>query len=282
MTAGGRARRGWTLVVLAAGMGRRFGGDKQLAPLGPSGELLSDYTLYDAIEAGADRAVFVVRPDLEPALRAHHHGWGHRIEFRYPVQPRPVGTTDAVLQAGDEAPGWSVVVNADDFYGREAIIAAADWIRMADTRIGPAAGVIAFRLGETWSDRGGVSRALLETDAEGWLTSIVERRDLTPDSGLAPELPVSMNCWVLPPGTKGLLQEETEWFQGQPGGRAGHELPLPESMGRLVKRGRIRVKVVPAGRGWIGITHADDVPRARAALAARVARGEYPDRLLGR
>ena len=269
-------------MVLAAGMGRRFGGDKQLAPLGPSGELLSDYTLHDAIEAGADRAVFVVRPDLESALRAHHQGWGHRIEFRYPVQPRPVGTTDAVLHAGDEVPGWSVVVNADDFYGREAISAAADWIRIGDTRIGPSAAAIAFRLGDTFSGRGEVSRALLETDAEGWLTSIVERRDLTPDSGLAPDLPVSMNCWVLPPGMKGLLQEETEWFRGQSGGPAGQELPLPESMGRLVQRGMLRVKVLPAGRGWIGITHADDVPRARAALAARVAGGEYPEPLLGR
>ena len=273
---------GWTLVVLAAGMGRRFGGDKQLAHLGPSGELLSDYTLYDAIEAGADRAVFVVRPDLRAALEEHHRGWRDRIALSYPVQEHPTGTTDAVLVAGDEVPGWSVVVNADDFYGREAIAAAADWIRMADTRVGPSAGVIAFRLGDTFSDRGGVSRALLETDAEGCLTSIVERRDLTPDSGLAPELPVSMNCWVLPPGIKGLLQEETEWFRGQPGGRAGQELPLPESMGRLVKRGKLRVKVLPAGRGWIGITHADDVPRARAALAARAARGEYPDSLLGR
>ena len=269
-------------MVLAAGMGRRFGGDKQLAPLGPAGELLSDYTLFDAIEAGAERAVFVVRPDLEPALRTHHRRWGHRIALSYPVQERPAGTTDAVLVAGDELSGWSVVVNADDFYGRDAITAAADWIRMADTQVGPSAGVIAFRLGDTFSDRGGVSRALLETDPEGWLTSIVERRDLTPDSGLAPELPVSMNCWVLPPGVNGLLQEETEWFRSQPAGRAGQELPLPESIGRLVHRGRIRVKVLPAGRGWIGITHPDDVPRAREALRMLATQGDYPDPLLGR
>jgi dTDP-glucose pyrophosphorylase len=275
------SQRGWTLLVLAAGMGRRFGGDKQLAPLGPSGELLSDYTLYDAIRAGAGRAVFVVRPDLEAALRAHHRAWQDRIELSYPVQPRPVGTTDAVLVSGDELAGWSVVVNADDFYGRAAIAAAADWIRTADASAGAAAGVIAFRLGDTFSGRGGVSRALLETDGDGWLTSIVERRDLTPDSGLAPELPVSMNCWVLPPGISGLLQEEHEWFRSQPVARAGEELPLPVSIGRLVERGRLRVKVIPAGREWIGVTHADDVPRARAALGELVRRGDYPASLSG-
>jgi dTDP-glucose pyrophosphorylase len=261
-------------------MGRRFGGNKQLAPLGPSGELLSDYTLYDAVHAGAARAIFVIRPDLDIALRTHHRPWTYRADIRYAVQPVPRGTTDALLAARDEAAGSLVVVNADDFYGRAAIRAAAAWAERPDQDEVPAAAVIAWPLGDTLSPRGGVSRAVLEVDAGDWLERVEERRGVTAESGLSPDLPISMNCWVVPQAALELLAEETTRFERQARGTRDRELAIPDAVGQLVGRGKLRVRMLRAGSGWIGVTHAADVPEARAALQSLIDRGEYPSPLI--
>jgi CTP:molybdopterin cytidylyltransferase MocA len=259
-------------VVLAAGMGRRFQGDKQLAPMGPTGELLSDYNLHDALAAGAGRAVFVVRPDLLAALQAHHARW-RGVELRYAVQSRPLGTTDAVLTARPGMEGPLVVVNADDLYGREAFVAAAEAVRRRENA------VVSWRLVDTYSPAGGVSRALLEVDVAGWLTEITEGRDLTAAGPWPPGQPVSMNCWVFTAEALPLLGEDLAAFRAR---TPEAECPLPESVGRLVAAGRLRIRVLPAGRLWLGVTHPEDVPGVQRAIAGLIGEGRYPESLPGR
>lgn len=246
---------GWTLVVLAAGVGRRFGGDKQLVPLGPAGELLSDYSVRDALRHGVTRAVFVIRPELEPEFRAHHTRWAGRIDIRYVHQNEPTGTTPAVLTAQASIEDRCVILNADDYYGPEAIAAAG-------AATGPA--VVSYRLGDTLSASGGVTRAFLETDEPGWLRRITEVRDVTAGGPASSDQPVSMNCWALPLEVFPLLRKDLESFRRSHPAQA--ECALPETIGRLVARGELRVQVVPAGRQWIGVTHPSDVPVAQAAL----------------
>jgi NDP-sugar pyrophosphorylase family protein len=242
-------------VVLAAGVGRRFGGDKQLVPLGPAGELLSDYSVRDALRHGASRAVFVIRRELESEFREHHARWAGQVDVRYVHQNEPTGTTPAVLTAQASIEDRCVVLNADDYYGPEAIAAA-----------GAATGatVISYRLGDTLSAAGGVTRAFLETDPHGWLRRITEVHDVTAGGPASSDQPVSMNCWALPLEVFPLLRKDLELFRRSHPAQA--ECALPETIGRLVARGELRVKVVPAGRQWIGVTHASDVPVAQAAL----------------
>jgi dTDP-glucose pyrophosphorylase len=242
-------------VVLAGGVGRRFGGDKQLVPLGPGGEVLSDYSVRDALRHGATRAVFVIRPELEPEFREHHARWAGRIDLRYAHQHEPTGTTAAVLTAETAIEDRCVILNADDYYGPEAIASA-----------GAATGatVVSYRLGDTLSASGGVTRAFLETDEPGWLRRITEVHNVTAEGTFPSDQPVSMNCWALPLDVFPLLRKDLEQFTRSAVGKA--ECALPETIGRLIARGEIRVKVLPAGRKWIGVTHASDVPAARAAL----------------
>lgn len=269
-----------TLVILAAGLGARYGGNKQLDPIGPAGQLLSDYSLEDALATGVSDAVFVIREALREPFAAHHRRFAHRATIRYLTQrlddlpagiahtrerTRPWGTTHALLSARDQATGPCLVLNADDYYGPEAIRAAVDYLRTAAPH---EAANIAFPLTETLSPHGAVSRAILETDAAGWLTRITERHDLTAaDAGRWPaDTVVSMNCWALGEGILPMLAEAFARFLKAEGQSPTAECPLPESLGALAAAGRIRVRVIPAGTGWVGVTH----PADRAAAMTRL------------
>lgn len=271
-----------TLVILAAGLGTRYGGDKQLDPIGPGGQLLSDYSLEDAIADGVGEIVVVIREELRAAFAAHHRRFEHRAQIRYVAQrlddlpphlahtrerTKPWGTTHALLTARDVVHGPCLVLNADDYYGPEAIRAAVAFLGTA----GPLeAANIAYPLAATLSPHGPVSRALLERDAEGWLVGITERHDLTADdAGRWPaDAVVSMNCWPLGAGVLPLLSEEFSRFLAAHGDSPTAECPLPESLGALAEAGRIRIRVIPAGTGWIGVTH----PADRTAAMARLPR----------
>lgn len=268
---------GWTLLVLAAGAGSRYGGIKQLEPFGPHGELLSDYTSRDAERSGATRAIFVINPAHEPAFRAHHArhrgslaiGYVHQRLDQLPeglVLPagrvKPWGTTHAVLCARQAVRGGFVIVNADDYYGPEAIAAAARFLSAGLPARPPALAAIAFPLAETLSPGGPVSRAILRTDAMNDLTGIEERHDVVDPS----EDWVSMNCWACPAEMFELLQPLFAEFMHLKGDSLSAECPLPESIGELVRRGLARVRVIRAGHGWLGVTHASD----RAAVVERL------------
>lgn len=279
-----------TLVVLAAGIGSRYGGDKQLDTIGPAGETLSDYAVHDAAVAGVRHAVFVIREELRPAFQAHHRRHASSVAIEYAVQrlddlpapylvPRgrskPWGTTHAVLAAQAKIPGPCVVLNADDYYGPEAIRAAVRFLEQANP--GEAAN-IAYRLADTVSPHGPVSRAVLETDPQGWLTGIQERHDLTPALAgkLPPSTAVSMNCWAFGPGVLPSLATEFGAFLEAQGQSLTAECPLPESLGRLAASGSVRIRVITEGRGWLGVTYPADREAVARALAVSPPRVDPP------
>ena len=280
------ASPGWTLVVLAAGMGSRYGGVKQLEPFGPAGEALSDYALRDAARAGATQAVFVIRPGLEEAFLAHHERVRPPIPVRYVHQDfsslpagrtKPWGTTHAVLAAAPVLDGPFAVVNADDWYGPEAYRGIAAFLAAAG---GAAAelGLVGYRLLDTLSEHGGVSRGIIETDREGWLTRIREVTGLRQEGGVVTGLrgdealrftggePVSMNCWAFTTAALPLLASAFSRFLAAHGGSVTAECPLPETVQELVSRGEARVRVLRGGREWFGVTHPADRPAVVARL----------------
>ncbi len=293
-----------TLVVLAAGLGSRFGGPKQLAALGPGGSTLMDYGLYDGWRAGFRRAVFVIRPELAELFeRTIGQRYAGRMEVRVafqrmealpdgrrppPGRERPWGTTHAVLAAAPFLAGAFAVLNADDFYGREAFAALADCLGSA--AYGPSEhAVIGYRLEATASPAGGVNRALLDTDAAGRLCGITELRELRPDglgwfagrSGddvrrVPSEALVSMNLWgfrptIFPP----LRSAFTAFLAAGPGPDA--ESYLPDAVGQAIASGAATVRVLPTSSTWCGVTHAEDRGWVEARLRRAVDAGDYPE-----
>ncbi|HTS89211.1 MAG TPA: NTP transferase domain-containing protein [Gemmatimonadales bacterium] len=298
---------GWaplTVILLAAGRGSRYGGLKQLERVGPGGATLLDYSLYDAWRSGFGRAVFVVPPEAVSSFEA---GVGARYRERLEVfirpqrlddlpagrvlpadRRRPWGTTQAVLAARTAVPGGFAVLNADDFYGRPAIAAAA---RFLETGAGPGQhATVAFRLEQTVSPVGGVNRAVLEPNREGALKHIEEVRDLKQGApgefiGVVGErrrrfssgTRVSMNLWAMHPSIFAPLAEAFGRFlAADPGLEL--ECPLPDSVEELISRGEAAVQIIPTSSAWCGLTHAEDRERVVAFLDDQVRRGEYPER----
>lgn len=214
-----------TLVVLAAGMGSRYGGMKQLEPVGPGGATLMDYSVHDAILAGFHRVVFVIRPNMEEAFGAFAAArFGRRIEVATahqrleavppgvvipPGRAKPWGTSHAVLAAEAVTRGPFAVVNADDFYGRAAIAAAAAFLREPGDQRTPTFALVAYPLAGTLSPTGGVNRGICRVDAAGWLQAIEEVKDIRPAP--APPYPrstvVSMNLWCFTPAVFPLIRD---------------------------------------------------------------------------
>lgn len=260
-----------TLVVMAAGRAKRFGGGKQFFELGPAGETLIDYLLFDAWRAGITRAALVVRPqDRDTHAALYRRRWQGRVAVESAPQDEPLGTADAVLRARASLDGPFVVANADDFYGRAALAAVAR--ALEHEGLGALA---AYPLGETLSESGGVSRAVVRADERGLLLGLEERLELRREGAaaagpglsgpLALDTPVSMNLWGFPAGAADALAEALESRRrlGAPG-----ELALPDVVDDCLRASRLRVQVLPVGSGWIGLTRREDVPAAAARLAA--------------
>jgi bifunctional N-acetylglucosamine-1-phosphate-uridyltransferase/glucosamine-1-phosphate-acetyltransferase GlmU-like protein len=252
-----------SLVVLAAGLGRRYGGRKQLDGLGPRDELLLEYAVHDARRAGFGPVVLVVHPDLEPELRgklARHEG----ITFLH--QETPLGTGHATLCARDAIGGPFAVANADDFYGRRSYeVLHAALAEGIDEHV-----LVGFDLARTLSPEGPVSRAVCEVDVSRGLISLVERHDVV--SGESGAL-VSMNLWgfrpeILPPLAEAFAAHDTE-----------DEFQLPTAVSALVRGGRARVRVVETPDDWFGVTWPGDRERVAARLREAVDSGEYPSPL---
>lgn len=295
-----------TLVVLAAGLGSRYGGVKQLAAVGPDGATLMDYAVHDAWRAGFRRAVFVIRPDLEEAFeRLIGQRYRGRLEILTaqqrldavpsgvmpaPGRVRPWGTAQAVLAARSQVSGGFAVLNADDFYGRDALEQAASFLRGTKAR-GSTHAVIGYPMAQTASPAGGVNRAVLMVDHGGFLTHIEEVKELIEAPGgrfrgragrevreIDGDTLVSMNLWAFTPEVfAGLDQAFRRFLAGQPG--ESDECYLPEAVAGMIDSGQARVRVVPTASRWCGITYAEDRPRVEAELAELVRRGEYPARL---
>jgi hypothetical protein len=275
-----------TLVVMAAGRGSRFGGMKQVAAVGPSGEALLDYAVYDAVRAGFDDVLFVVSEASVDAVEAHVvAGCGRRVKVRYVLQDtggraKPWGTGHAVLTACGELDGPFGVINADDYYGQESFAILAGELDAGH----PDHVLVAFGLRESLSPNGGVSRGLCQVD-DGFLSSITELHDVTGAGagvrcreGLAltgDEL-ISTNLWGFRQSFCDVLAEEFSLFRVDHGGDPEAEFLLGDAVASLPEHGTDRVRVLPTSERFLGVTYAEDVAAVTAEIGALVEAGRYP------
>ena len=275
---------GPSLVLLAAGIGRRFGGLKQLAPIGPEGQAMIDLTIADAAAAGFGDVVAIVRHSIAEEIRAH-------VEQRSPIplrlayqdglppsRDKPWGTAHALLSAAPLLDRPFAVANADDYYDRGGIACLADWL--ATRRRPNAACLVAYRLGDTLSERGTVSRGICDIGAQGELRRCVEHLKIARSDGstvrsehgpLADDAAASMNLFGFDPSILDLVRVEWETWIERKADDPEDECRLPEVLNDLVATGRAAVDVVRTDATWIGITYTDDLDPASAALAHRFA-----------
>ncbi len=280
-----------TLLVLAAGMGSRYGGLKQMDPIGPSGEFIPDYSVHDALAAGFPRVVFVIRRDIEADFRRIVGGrWEARADVSYAFQSlddlpapfavpegrtKPWGTAHAILAARDLVRGPFAAVNADDYYGPEAFRLAAEHLdaTAGDER---AYCMVAYRLDRTLSPNGTVSRGVCTVSPDGMLVRIVERLALARaadgtirdgDDAFPGDAPVSMNMWGFKRRYIDLLAESFPRFLAEKGSLPKSEFQMPTEVDRLLRSGEATVRVLRTSARWYGVTSRDDRPEVAAFLA---------------
>ena len=302
------------LVVLAAGMGSRYGGLKQIDPVGSQGEAILDYSLYDAHAAGFETAVIIIK---EAIRKDFMDTVGKRLEkcpmeIRYAYQElnkalpedfeipaertKPWGTSHAVLCAANEIDGAPfAVINADDYYGKSAFKVIYDALLNAEEGEKYNYFMVGYQLGNTVTDHGSVARGVCVTNEEGYLTDITERTRIekysggihfTEDGGetwtdLAPETPVSMNLWGF---SESFLKEAAARFPeflrtAVPKNPAKAEYFLPLTVSQLLEEDKATVKVLHSADKWFGVTYAADKPMVVAALKKMTDDGKYPDGL---
>ena len=301
------------LVVLAAGMGSRYGGLKQIDPVGSCGEAILDYSLYDAHEAGFETAVIIIKEAIREDFM---NTVGKRLEkcpmeIRYAYQEldkipagcsipadrtKPWGTSHAVLCAKDAIDGAPfAVVNADDYYGKAAYKTIYEYLVNAKETKPLDFCMVGYLLGNTVTENGSVARGVCTVNEEGYLTEVVERTRIekyaggihfTTDDGatwedLTADRLVSMNLWGFTPGVIEQLEEDFPWFFAElvPANPAKAEMFLPLNVSRMLKKGTATVKVLSTTDKWYGVTYAADKPVVVAALKAMTAKGDYPDGL---
>lgn len=297
-----------TLLVLAAGMGSRYGGIKQLDRLGPSGETIMDYSIYDAKKAGFNKVVFVIRNgfadeferDVVEKLRGYIDVSLVFQELNYvpegipyhPERVKPWGTAHAMLMAKDAITGPFAVINADDFYGYESYALMADFLRSRSGSQDMEFAMCGYRLENTLSEHGSVSRGICQVDADGYLQTVAEHTAIMRNADgiivsemgeekhtLLPRDVVSMNFWGFSPGIFEHNQRLFASFLSARGQELKSEMYIPGLVDELIKADIARVKVLNSSAKWFGVTYADDKPKAMESIRALVSRGVYPDRL---
>lgn len=299
-----------TLLVLAAGMGSRYGGLKQMDPMGPCGETVLDYSVFDAIRAGFGKVVFIIREDFADAFKdsVGARFAGH-IEVDYAFQKlddlppgfqvpegrsKPWGTAHAVRAARHVTEGPFAVINADDFYGADAYQSVARWFAATT---GDAAkdhyAMVGYPLRNTLSDHGSVNRGICQTDADGLLTEVEEVVDIARDAdGIArgtaldgsrleipDRCPVSMNFWGFTRPFFDQLEEHFTAFLREKGGEQKSECYIPTVVDDLIRRGTADCRVLETTSSWFGVTYPEDKPHVVASIAKLVAAGAYPSPL---
>lgn len=300
-----------TLVIMAAGIGSRFGGGiKQLAPVGPNGEIIMDYSIYDAMEAGFNKVVFVIRKNLEKDFKEII---GNRIEkiveveyayqeltdipgqFKDKLEGRtkPWGTGQAILCCKEVVHEPFLVINADDYYGKEAYrVAYAELIKEQEGPDAADISMVGFRLKNTLSENGTVTRGVCSVDDDHMLREIEETYEIERRGDYAAAVrggeeirldldsPVSMNMWGLRPAFFDILETGfREFLSTVKKDELKAEYLLPQIIGQLLKDGKARVKVLRSHDQWFGVTYQEDKAAVVAALGGLVERGIYPGRL---
>ncbi len=296
-----------TLFILAAGMGSRYGGLKQLDGLGPNGETIMDYSVFDAMRAGFGKVVFVIRKDFEDDFRrvvlskyADHvpcevcfQGIDCLPEgfTRNPERTKPWGTNHAVLMAKDLIHEPFMVINADDFYGKESFEVMAKFLLSVNGKEGEYC-MAGYRVGNTLSEHGTVSRGVCATDKLGFLTDVVERTAIEsknghivfPDeNGNEVEIPfdtsVSMNMWGFTPEYFKYTEEAFKEFLKVNGQELKTEFYIPTLVNDLIKAGKATCQVLDTPAKWFGVTYADDRQMVVDKIQALVDAGVYPNKL---
>ncbi|RYY97622.1 MAG: nucleotidyltransferase [Chitinophagaceae bacterium] len=295
-----------TLVIMAAGMASRYGSMKQIQQFGPSGETIMDYSIFDAIRAGFGKVVFIIRRDFaedfknifEPKLKG-------RIETEYVFQDmdayldgyqapadrkKPWGTSHAILCAKEAVSGPFAVINADDFYGADGFVKAAEFLNTRAAADHYA--LVGYQLNNTLSDNGSVSRGVCSVDEKGNLVAINERLKIyRKDGPMVSEEPdgsfltldentrASMNFWCFHPSLFPFLQEEFKTFLQQQGQDPKAEFLIPYSCDRFIKTGRGSIEVLETSAQWFGVTYKEDAPVVTESVKKQVESGAYPNNL---
>ncbi|HOT64038.1 MAG: nucleotidyltransferase [Dysgonomonadaceae bacterium] len=296
-----------TLFVLAAGMGSRYGGLKQLDGVGPSGETIMDYSIYDAVHAGFGKLVFVIRKSFEKDFREKIvKKYEHKIPVELVFQDldnlpagfsvpegreKPWGTNHAVMMGKDVIHEPFAVINADDFYGRESYKVLSDYLSKLDNTRNQYC-MIGYRVGNTLSESGTVARGICETDAEGNLTGVVERTQVMRIDGevkykdendqwisIPDNTPVSMNMWGFTPDYFEYSEKYFVEFLKKNIQNPKAEFFIPLVVNELIVNNTAKVKVLDTPSKWFGVTYAEDRPGVVAKLQQLVDDGVYPSPL---
>lgn len=298
-----------TLVIMAAGMGSRYGGLKQIDPITPEGAFILDFSIYDAVAAGFDRVVFVIKEENYDVFK---ETVGARVESRIRTEyvfqrlddlpasctvpegrVRPWGTGHAVLAARGVVDDNFAVINADDFYGRDAMMRLAGFLSTAGTQPDgkEAFCMVGYRLENTLTEHGTVSRGVCSIDQAGYLTGVVERTKIKRTElgaaytegeewfALPVDTTVSMNCWGFTPRALQLMEGYFARFLAGEGDPLRREFYLPAAVEGMMTDGFCRVKVLETDSVWQGVTYPEDKARVVEAIRAMIVRGEYPEKL---
>lgn len=300
-----------TLVIMAAGIGSRFGKRiKQLEPIGPSGELLMDYSVFDAVRAGFNHIVFIIRKDIEELFRnAIGDRLSEQVKVTYVFQEKediplkkelsvlrqkPWGTGQAVLAAKNAVNGAFAVINADDFYGFDAFKTMADYLRTADNegKATPEYAMCGFKISNTLSDNGTVTRGIC-TVKDGFLTGLEETKNISRRDGIisgtyndkdviiAENAAASMNMWAFTADFMGILEDSFVKFLSpltEETVNSG-EFLVPIAVDKLITAGSCFVRVLPTDSKWFGMTYEEDVALVKNSISESIAKSEYPEKL---
>lgn len=293
-----------TLLVLAAGIGSRYGGLKQIDPIGPGGETIIDYSVYDAIRAGFGKLVFIIRRDIEAPFKSSIGArFERRIAVEYafqeldklppgfsppPSRQKPWGTAHALLMGADSIREPFAAINADDFYGMNSFQLLGRHLASGGTDYA----MVGFLLKNTLSEFGSVARGVCTTSADGLLQSVVELTRIEKQEAAAKysdaagqthpltgEEIVSLNCWGFTPSIFGHLQRELVAFLNQHAQDPKAEFFIPTVVNTLIQSGRERLQVLRTPDSWFGVTYRDDRPRVIESIRQLIQRGDYPERL---
>lgn len=295
-----------TLLILAAGMGSRFGGLKQVEPVGPNGEAIIDYSIFDAIRTGFGKVVFIIRESFADAFKEKFdEKLKGKIEVDYVYQEldmlpdgytlpedreKPWGTAHAILVAKDAVNEPFCALNADDFYGFNAYKTMADFLtRSEDSQ---EYSMVGYKLNKTLSDFGSVSRGICEVDENNYLQKIVENKKILKkedeiisvmDDGnevkLTGEENVSMNIWGFKPSVFETLEEKFSEFLDTEIDKPKSEMYIPSVVFDMIDEGKAKVKVLEADSPWFGVTYKEDKPVVVEKINKMVQRGDYPEKL---
>ena len=297
-----------TLLILAAGMGSRYGSMKQTEQFGPSGETITDYSIFDAQRAGFGRVLFVISPSMEDEFNSSYvRKFPANIEIDYVIQSidkvpagtrisperkKPWGTAHAVLMAAEKIDTPFAVINADDFYGRESYKIIADYLTATAEGSILEHCLAGYPIRNTLSKYGTVSRGVCETDSHGYLVSITERTKIKEtskgiinleDNGEELLLPanclVSMNLFGVTPGIFPFLKEQFNEFIAKNSMDPKAELYIPLVADRLIREKKARIRVLKTDATWFGVTYKEDRPNVLEMINSLVKQGVYPDNL---